>query len=149
MERAAGHSAASCRSGARIARRDCGRLTPRGKVAAVSQTGVAAMTCRALFALIVLPFALAACSPEDVADKIGRRTAETVVRPIVDDRLTGAQADAATRCVVQNATAAEVQSLARDVGVIAGTSTEATVWAIVARSETQSCLAAAGVALGA
>lgn len=99
--------------------------------------------------LVLLPVTLAACSPEDVADKIGRRTAETVVAPIVDDRLTGVQADAATRCVVANATAAEVQSLARDVGVIAGTSTEATVWAIVARSETQSCLAAAGVALGA
>jgi maleate cis-trans isomerase len=92
---------------------------------------------------------LAACSPQDMADKIGRRTAETVVRPIVDDRLAGPQVDAATRCVVQNASAAEVQTLARDVGVYAGTSTEATVWAIVARSETQSCLAAAGVALGA
>ena len=99
--------------------------------------------------LVITAVALAACSPQDVADKIGRRTAETVVRPIVDDRLAGAQAEAATRCVVQNANAAEVQTLARDVGVYAGTSTEATVWAIVARSETQSCLAAAGVALGA
>ena len=99
--------------------------------------------------VLVAGFGLAACSPQDVADKIGRRTAETVVRPIVDDRLAGPQADAATRCVVQNASAAEVQSLARDVGVYAGTSTEATVWAIVARSETQSCLAASGVALGA
>ena len=90
--------------------------------------------------VLVAGFGLAACSPQDVADKIGRRTAETVVRPIVDDRLAGPQADAATRCVVQNASAAEVQSLARDVGVYAGTSTEATVWAIVARSETQACL---------
>ena len=100
-----------------------------------------------LFALV--PVTLAACSPQDVADKIGRRTAESVVRPIVDDRLSGAQADAATNCVVQNATAQEVQALVRDVGVYAGTSTEATVWAIVARSETQACLAASGVALGA
>ncbi len=91
---------------------------------------------------------LAACSPQDVADKIGRRTAESVVRPIVDDRLSGAQADAATACVVRNASAAEVQALVRDVGVYAGTSTEATVWAIVARPETQACLAASGVALG-
>lgn len=104
---------------------------------------------RAALMLVLVPLTLAACSPQDMADKIGRRTAETVVRPIVDNRLTGPQADAATRCVVQNASAAEVQSLARDVGVYAGTSTEAVVWAIVARSETQSCLAAAGVALGA
>lgn len=100
-----------------------------------------------LLPLFLLP-ALAACSPQDMADKVGRRTAETVVRPIVDDRLAGPQADAATRCVVQNASAAEIQSLVRDVGVYAGTSTEAVVWAIVARSETQSCLAASGVALG-
>lgn len=92
---------------------------------------------------------IAACSPQEVADKVGRRTAETVVRPIVDNRLAGPQADAATACVVQNATAQEIQALVRDVGVYAGTSTEATVWAIVARSETQSCLAASGVALGA
>lgn len=104
------------------------------------------MTRFAPLALIALT--LAACSPQDMADKIGRRTAETVVRPIVDDRLAGPQAEAATQCVVQNATAEEVQALVRDVGVYAGTSTEATVWAIVARSETQSCLAASGVALG-
>ena len=99
--------------------------------------------------LALIPVTIAACSPQDVADKVARRTAETVVRPIVDDRLAGPQADAATACVVQNASASEIQALVRDVGVYAGTSTEATVWAIVARSETQSCLAASGVALGA
>jgi hypothetical protein len=104
---------------------------------------------RPMLMLALLPLTLAACSPQDMADKVGRRTAETVVRPIVDDRLTGPQAAAATTCVVQNASAAEVQSLARDVGVFAGTSTEAVVWSIVARSETQACLARAGVALGA
>ena len=98
--------------------------------------------------LALLPLTLVACSPQDMADKVARRTAETVVRPIVDDRLAGPQAGAATMCVVQNASAAEIQSLVRDVGVYAGTSTEATVWAIVARPETQSCLAANGVALG-
>ena len=85
---------------------------------------------RAALMLALVPLTLAACSPQDMADKIGRRTAETVVRPIVDDRLSGPQADAATQCVVQNATAEEVQALVRDVGVYAGTSTEATVWAI-------------------
>ena len=103
---------------------------------------------RPLLMLALLPLTLAACSPQDMADKVARRTAETVVRPIVDDRLTGPQAGAATTCVVQNASAAEVQSLVRDVGVYAGTSTEAVVWSIVARSETQACLARAGVALG-
>jgi hypothetical protein len=133
-------------SGRQVARRGCGPLRGRGKLAGQSQTGGVAMV-RPLF-LALIPVTIAACSPQDVADKVARRTAETVVRPIVDDRLAGPQADAATACVVQNASAAEIQALVRDVGVYAGTSTEATVWAIVARSETQSCLAASGVALG-
>lgn len=132
---------------AQAARQGCGAARKRGSLAARSQTGGPVVIRPLLLALI--PVTLAACSPQDVADRIGRRTAESVVRPIVDDRLAGAQADAATRCVVQNASAQEVQALVRDVGVYAGTSTEATVWAIVARSETQSCLAASGVALGA
>ncbi|WP_241250587.1 hypothetical protein [Paragemmobacter kunshanensis] len=140
-------SAGMRRPGRAMARRGCAALPGRGRMQASSATGVFPM--RAALMLALVPLTLAACSPQDMADKIGRRTAETVVRPIVDNRLTGPQADAATRCVVQNASAAEVQSLARDVGVYAGTSTEAVVWAIVARSETQSCLAAAGVALGA
>jgi len=147
MRQGLGHSAGFGRSVARVARQGCARRDACATVAAAKMKG-AAMSRSLVLPLLIAPV-LMACSPEDVADKIGRRTAETVVRPIVDNRLTGAQADAATRCVVQNASAAEVQSLARDVGVYAGTSTEATVWAIVARSETQSCLAASGVALGA
>ncbi len=90
-------------------------------------------------ALMLSALLVAACSPEDVADKVGRRTAETVVAPVVGG-------GAATACVVQNADAAEIQALVRDVGTVAGTSTKGLIASILARPATQSCLGAAGVA---
>lgn len=82
---------------------------------------------------------LAACSPQDVADKVGRRTAETVVSPVVGS-------GAATQCIVQNADAAEVQTLVRDVATVAGSSTRALIASIAARAPTQDCFRAAGIA---
>lgn len=95
---------------------------------------------------VFLVLALAACDPAQTADKIGRRAAETVVRPVVDDRLSGPAADAATNCIVSNASAADVQLLARDVGVVAGTQTEATVLRIAREPAAAACLARAGIA---
>lgn len=92
---------------------------------------------RRLIVLALLP-AIVACSPQDVADKVGRRTAETVVQPVVGS-------GAATKCVVQNADAAEIQSLVRDVGTVAGSSTEALIGLIIARPSTQACFTAAGL----
>ena len=96
------------------------------------------------FAPITL-LALAACSPQTVADQLGRRAAETVVMPVIAQNLPSGPARVATVCVVENATAAEVQALARDVAVVAGTSTKATIRAIAARPEAQACFAAKGV----
>lgn len=89
--------------------------------------------------------ALAACSPQEMAGKVTARAAETVVRPVVARDLTAAQADAATACILANASPAEVQGLARDVAVEAGTVTEANIRAIAARPATVACLAAAGL----
>jgi ABC-type amino acid transport substrate-binding protein len=97
----------------------------------------------ALPALALL--ALAACDPRQTTDTLGRRTAETVVKPIVDDTMTEPQAAGVTRCIVANADAAEVQALVRDVGTFAGTSTVATVRRIAERPETRSCIAGAGL----
>ena len=99
------------------------------------------MVRAAVLALAVL----AACSPTDVADKVGRRAAETVVLPVVSRNLPGPAAQAATACIVGNATAAEVQALARDIAVEAGTLTVQTIAAIAARPETLACLTAAGL----
>lgn len=99
------------------------------------------MRALALFALV----ALAACDPQDFADKVGRRTAETVVMPVVASYLPSGQAQSATLCIVENASAAEVQALARDVGTRAGTLTVQNVRTIAARPETIACMARAGV----
>ena len=95
-----------------------------------------------LCALVTL---LAACSPNDIADKVGRRAAETVVLPVVARYLPGPQADIATRCIVENATAEDIQTLARDVGVEAGTATVATVLRIASNPSAANCLARSGV----
>ena len=100
------------------------------------------MTRFPIFAPIGLAL-LAACSPQVMADKFVARTAESVVRPGVSKGLTGAQADVATRCVIDNATPDERRLLARDVGVEAGTVTEARVLEIIKRPATSACISAA------
>jgi hypothetical protein len=93
----------------------------------------------------IMILTLAACSPTDVADKMGRRAAASVVMPVVSANMPSGPAQAATNCIVENATAAEVQALARDIAVVAGTSTRATIRAIALRPEAQACFAASGV----
>lgn len=95
--------------------------------------------------LSVAALLLAACSPQDMADKIGRRAAASVVMPVVSASMPAGPAQAATACIVDNADAVEVQALARDVAVTAGSSTKATIRAIALRPEAQSCFAARGV----
>lgn len=95
----------------------------------------------ALTALLLL----AACDPQQVANKVMARTAEGVVQPVLARELSGVQADAATRCVIQSADAYEIEQLARDVGVSAGSSTVATIRAISLRPATAACFAANGV----
>jgi hypothetical protein len=96
---------------------------------------------RAVWIMAVL---LAACSPTEMADKVGRRAAETVVLPVVADYMSGPQAEIATRCIVDNANAADVQGLAQDVGVGAGSRTVANVKRIAATSA-KACMVAAGL----
>lgn len=89
--------------------------------------------------------ALAACDPAQMADKAGRRAAETVVRPVVGNYLSGAQADAATSCIVENASADDVKLLARDIAVEAGSATVANVLRIAAQPNTLACFARSGI----
>jgi hypothetical protein len=93
----------------------------------------------------LLILALAACSPQEVADKAIARAAEAVILPVVDDTLTQGEAEGVTRCMVDNAAPDELQSLARDVGTVAGTSTLATIISIATRPATTACIAAKGL----
>ena len=89
--------------------------------------------------------ALAACDPQAMADSVGRRAAASVVLPVMQQDMAAPEAQRATDCILRHADAAEVKALARDVGVVAGTLTEANIRAIALRPETQSCFAASGV----
>lgn len=89
--------------------------------------------------------ALAACDPAEVVDSALQRTAYSVVYPVVNIDLPGEPARLATNCILDAAGSDELQLLARDVGVEAGTSTKATIRAIALRPEAQSCFSANGI----
>jgi len=96
--------------------------------------------------LIAAVLGLAACDPQEVADKAFRRAAESVVMPVVSRDLAAGPAQTATACVLDAARGAELQSLARDLGVEAGTLTVQTIRTIAARPVATACLAASGLA---
>lgn len=96
--------------------------------------------------LIALSLAtLAACSPADLAGKVARRAAESVVQPVVNINMPAGPAEAATACILDAASPDEVEALARDVGVEAGSSTKARIRELALRPAAQSCFAAHGV----
>lgn len=96
--------------------------------------------------LLILSLAtLAACSPAEVAGKVNRRAAESVVQPVVNIDMPAGVADQATACILDAASPAELQALARDVGVEAGSSTKARIRDLALRPAAQSCFAARGV----
>lgn len=96
---------------------------------------------RAVFAVLLL----AGCDPQALADKGLRRAADQVVMPVVSRDMPTGPAQAATRCILDAASGAEISGLARDLGVEAGTLTLATIRTIARRPAAQSCFAASGV----
>ena len=94
---------------------------------------------------IAVLLALAACDPQEMAGKAVRRAAETVVMPVVNRDMPAGPAEAATRCILDAASASEIEGLARDVGVEAGTLTVQNIRTIATRPAAQGCFAAAGV----
>ena len=92
--------------------------------------------------LAILP--LAACA--EVQDEIAREAARSAVRPALAERLPGVPLEPATDCIIDNATAGEILSLAADAArgqPDAGTVD--TVLAIGTRPETITCLATEGL----
>lgn len=92
--------------------------------------------------LPLLPLALAACDPAAMRADIGARAAQSVVVNVLVNQYPRPQAEIAAACVIQHASAAEIEVLARDVGTRAGTSTVATIRAIGDRPGTGACLTA-------
>jgi hypothetical protein len=76
---------------------------------------------------ITFLFVLAACDPAELVDSALKRTAHTVVFPVVNIDMPAEPARLATNCILDAASQNELELLARDVGVEAGTSTKATI----------------------
>ena len=106
------------------------------------------MTRIATLALIAA--ALTGCAASNsIADGVNRRAARSVVVPVLQNYMTAPQAEIAADCVIANASPAELGSLARDVGVRAGTLTVQNVVAVVRRPATGACMRERGVSMGA
>ena len=94
---------------------------------------------------LIASLALAACDPAELADSAVRRAASSVVFPAVNIDMPAGPAQSATDCILNAASPDELQLLARDLGVEAGTSTTATIRTIALRPAAQTCFAANGV----
>jgi hypothetical protein len=88
---------------------------------------------------------LAACDPAELVTSTLKRTAYSVVFPVVNVDMPGEVARKATNCILDAASENELRLLARDVGVEAGTATKATIRDIAVRPAAQACFAANGV----
>ncbi len=95
---------------------------------------------------MILLVSLAACSPAEIATDVTRKAARTVVLPVVTATTPAPANELATDCIIANATNAELNDLARDIGNRAGTLTEQNVRAILAKPTTQACIAGKGLA---
>ncbi|MBA4323849.1 MAG: hypothetical protein C0426_02000 [Rhodobacter sp.] len=94
---------------------------------------------------LIAGLGLAGCDPAELVDSALKRTAHSVVFPVVNIDLPAEPARLATKCILDAASQEELQLLARDVGVEAGTATKATIRDIAVRPAAQSCYAANGV----
>ncbi len=100
---------------------------------------------RAVVLATVALGALAGCDPAELVDSALKRTAHTVVFPVVNIDMPAEPARLATKCILDAASQDELELLARDVGVEAGTATKATIRQIAVRPAAQACYAANGV----
>lgn len=94
---------------------------------------------------LVAVMTVAGCDPAEVVDSALKRTAHTVVFPVANINMPAEPARLATKCILDAASQSELELLARDVGVEAGTSTKATIREIALRPAAQACFAANGV----
>lgn len=98
-----------------------------------------------LLGFVALLGTLAACDPAELVNDALKRTAHSVVFPVVNIDMPAEPARKATKCILDAASENELRLLARDVGVEAGTATKATIREIALRPAAQSCFAANGV----
>ncbi len=95
---------------------------------------------------LLVPIALLTACVENPADYIAREAAKDAVRPVLQRRLPGVAVEPAVNCVIDNASAGEIISLAED--GVTGTpdaGTVQTVSTILRRQGTIDCLIREGL----
>ena len=92
-----------------------------------------------------LGLALLAGCDTPLGDNALRLAALQVVQPVIETGLPADQANLSAHCIVDGAAPAELQALARDLGVRAGPSTTALIADLLSRPQVQTCLAEANL----
>ena len=95
--------------------------------------------------VLTLGIALAGCNPQETADQLIRETARSVIVPVLAQTMPAPLAETGAECIISAATAAELRSIAADIGNSAGTSTLANIAALAARPSALRCLRAAEI----
>lgn len=93
---------------------------------------------------LVCTILVAACTPQQ-QDELARDAAKNAVRPVIQQRLPGVPVEPATDCIIDNATAGEILSLAADAVTGPTANTVEIVSDILSRPETLTCLATEGL----
>ncbi len=95
------------------------------------------MIKRAILPLAFL--ALAACETS-VVDQFAQERAKDAIRPVLEENFPGVPVEPATDCIIDNASAGEIIDLAGATVTGVTGETVATVFEIIARQGTQTCL---------
>jgi hypothetical protein len=88
---------------------------------------------------------LAACTPQTAVTDLSRDAARSVVRPVLADTFPGIPLEPATDCIIDNAEAGELFTLARAAATSPDASTTQTVVDIARRPATLTCFAEDGL----
>lgn len=97
-----------------------------------------------LWKLAPIALILAACTPQ-TQDELARDAAKRAVRPVIQSRFPGIPVEPATDCIIDNASASEILTLAADAVTGPTASTIEIVGNIAARPGTIRCLAEEGL----
>jgi hypothetical protein len=90
-------------------------------------------------------FTLSACGEDGLADQLARKEAKDTIRPVLSERFPGVPLEPATDCVIDNASAGEILTLAK--AGVTGLGPEETqlVVEIATRPDTIECLLKSGL----
>lgn len=103
---------------------------------------------RALLSVILATSLLAGCDvANQAADTLARDQAKSVINGVVSDRFPGVNAAPITDCIIDNANAAEILSVAKASVTGVTDDTINTVITVAQRPETTSCIAKNGLSL--